>query len=128
MNDDERLILMKKRIIQSFKWRNDIVVPIAEEFGLTIEEMENIFMNRLDMSSIEALHSTFDSAKYISLQEQFYIDLRLHWLSDALNLITQEEAENIKLELANEVYFKGRKYRDVLNEGRDEILQMLKED
>lgn len=126
MNDDERYTLMKQRIIRSFKWREDIVIPMAKEFEISVDEMEDIFMTSLDMSSIECLHSTFDSAKYLALKEQFYIDLRLFWLSGTLELITVEEAEDLKLRLANEVYMNGRDYDEVLAEGRQEILQKLK--
>ena len=126
MNDDERLILMKERILHSFRWIRDITIPVADEFGITTEELEEIFMNALDMSSLEALHSTFDSANYIALKEQIYIDLRLCWLSGTLGLITPEEADNIKIKLADKVYDEGLKYEDVLEEGRSEILTLLK--
>lgn len=126
MNDEERLVLMKERILHSFKWIKDITIPVAEEFGITNGELEEIFMNALDMSSLEALHSTFDSANYLALKEQIYIDLRLCWLSGTLELITPEEAEDIKTRLADAVYDEGRKYEDVLDEGRQEILALLK--
>ena len=58
MNDDERLTVMKQRIVRSFRWHDDIIVPMADEFGISVEEMEDLFMNGLDMSSLESLHST----------------------------------------------------------------------
>lgn len=126
MNDEERLELMEKRILHSFKWIKDVTIPVADEFGITAEELEEIFMNTLDMSSLEALHSTFDSANYLALKEQIYIDLRLCWFSGTLELITEEEAEDIKTRLADAVYDKGRKYEEVLGEGRKEILALLR--
>ncbi len=126
MNDEERLELMEKRILHSFKWIKDVTIPVADEFGITAEELEEIFMNALDMSSLEALHSTFDSANYLALKEQIYIDLRLCWFSGTLELITEEEAEDIKTRLADAVYDKGRKYEEVLDEGRKEILALLR--
>lgn len=126
MNDEERLEVMEERILHSFKWIKDITIPVADEFGITTDELEEIFMNSLDMSSLEALHSTFDSANYLALKEQFYIDLRLCWLSGTLELISPEDAEDIKTRLANAVYDEGRKYEDVLDEGREEILALLK--
>ncbi|WP_303247303.1 DUF1959 family protein [uncultured Methanobrevibacter sp.] len=126
MNDEERLELMEKRILHSFKWIKDVTIPVADEFGITAEELEEIFMNTLDMSSLEALHSTFDSANYLALKEQIYIDLRLCWFSGTLELITDEEAEDIKTRLADAVYDKGRNYEEVLDEGRKEILALLR--
>lgn len=126
MNDEERLELMEKRILHSFKWIKDVTIPVADEFGITPEELEEIFMNALDMSSLEALHSTFDSANYLALKEQIYIDLRLCWFSGTLELITDEEAEDIKTRLADAVYDKGRNYEEVLDEGRKEILALLR--
>ncbi len=126
MNDEERLELMEKRILHSFKWIKDVTIPVADEFGITAEELEEIFMNALDMSSLEALHSTFDSANYLALKEQIYIDLRLCWFSGTLELITDEEAEDIKTRLADAVYDKGRNYEEVLDEGRKEILALLR--
>ncbi|MDO5849011.1 MAG: DUF1959 family protein [Methanobrevibacter sp.] len=126
MNDEERLILMKQRIIQSFRWHKDIIVPIADEFGITEEEMADIFMNALDMSSLESLHSTLDSAEYIALKGQIYIDLRLCWLSRTLELVTPEQAEDIQIRLADAVYDHGKPYEDALEEGRAEILEILR--
>ncbi len=126
MNDEERLILMKQRIIRSFKWHDDIIVPMANEFDITVEEMEDIFMNSLDMSSLESLHSTYDSASYIALKKRIYVDLKLCWLSDALELITPEEAEDIQMRLTDAVYNDGKQYEEALKEGRSEILQLLK--
>lgn len=126
MNDEERLELMEKRILHSFKWIKDVTIPVADEFGITAEELEEIFMNALDMSSLEALHSTFDSANYLALKERIYIDLRLCWFSGTLELITEEEAEDIKTRLADAVYDKGRNYEEVLDEGRKEILALLR--
>lgn len=126
MNDEERLELMEKRILHSFKWIKDVTIPVADEFGITAEELEEIFMNTLDMSSLEALHSTFDSANYLALKEQICIDLRLCWFSGTLELITDEEAEDIKTRLADAVYDKGRNYEEVLDEGRKEILALLR--
>lgn len=126
MNDEERLESMEKRILHSFKWIKDVTIPVADEFGITPEELEEIFMNALDMSSLEALHSTFDSANYLALKEQIYIDLRLCWFSGTLELITEEEAEDIKTRLADAVYDKGRNYEEVLDEGRKEILALLR--
>ncbi len=126
MNDEERLELMEKRILHSFKWIKDVTIPVADEFGITAEELEEIFMNTLDMSSLEALHSTFDSANYLALKEQIYIDLRLCWFSGTLELITDEEADDIKTRLADAVYDKGRNYEEVLDEGRKEILALLR--
>ncbi|MCF0226583.1 MAG: DUF1959 domain-containing protein [Methanobrevibacter sp.] len=126
MNDDERLTVMKQRIVRSFRWHDDIIVPMADEFGISVEEMEDLFMNALDMSSLESLHSTFDSAKFNCLRKQLYIDLRLCWFAGGMELITYEEAEDIQNRLASEVYMHNKPYDEALEEGRKEILEILK--
>lgn len=45
-------------MIGSFKWQEDIIIPFSKEFGCTTEDLEDLFMDLLDMSSLEALHGT----------------------------------------------------------------------
>ena len=75
MNEDERFILMKTRILKSFRWQEDIIIPLSKEFGISTEEMEDIFMNDLDMSSLEGLHGTFKVAELEALAMKFYASL-----------------------------------------------------
>jgi energy-converting hydrogenase A subunit M len=122
--DKELLETMKLRILRSFRWREDVVVPLATELEITIEELEKIFMNHLDMSSLEALHSTFESARTNCLSEKLHSDLRLCWLCDVLRIITEEEANEIKVKLVKEI-INGKDYEEVLKDGKKQILNFL---
>ena len=53
MDNEAKLNLMKKRVIGSFKWQEDIIIPFSKEFGCTTEDLEDLFMDLLDMSSLE---------------------------------------------------------------------------
>lgn len=126
MDDEAKLKLMKKRIIGSFKWREDIIIPLSKEFGVSIEEVEDLFMDLLDMSSLEALHSTFESANELCLFKKLYADLRFCWFVDTLELITKDQSDNLIKGLIEEIV-KGKSYEDALDEGKKEIFQLLKE-
>ena len=68
MNSDLRekseslMELMKGRILNSYRWQEDIIKPFSKEMGITPNELEKILMKRLDMSSLEALQPRFESS------------------------------------------------------------------
>ena len=64
MDNEAKLNLMKKRVIGSFKWQEDIIIPFFLFFGCTTEDLEDLFMDLLDMSSLEALHGTLEIANH----------------------------------------------------------------
>ena len=55
---DDKLELMQNRIIKSYAWQRDIIVPLSKEFDCSTDELEKVFFDLLDMSSLEALHGT----------------------------------------------------------------------
>jgi energy-converting hydrogenase A subunit M len=124
--NDELLKLMKKRIIRSYRWHEDVVVPLSSELKISVEEFENILMKKLDMSSLEALHGRFESAKPRCIKERIHADLRLCWLVDVMNILTEEEAEDIKNKITNEILKKGKSYDEALKNGREELLELLR--
>jgi len=125
LDEDQKLMeTIKLRILRSFKWRKDVVVPLATELDITTEELEKILMNHLDMSSLEALHPTFESARPKCLSLKLHSDLRLCWLSDVLEIITEEEANKIKAKLVKEI-IGGKSYEKVLEDGKKQILDFL---
>lgn len=127
MDDDAKLRLMQERIIKSYAWQRDIIVPLSEDFDCTVEELEEVFFNLFDMSSLEALHGTFHSAKDICLYQKFNADLRLCWFSGTLEVITPEDAKNLKMKLVEEVK-NGKSYEDALKEGQLELFELLKKE
>ena len=125
MDDDAKLKLMQKRIIKSYAWQRDIIVPLSKDFDCTVEELEEVLFNSLDMSSLQALHTTFDSAQDICLDQKLNADLRLCWLTDTLELISREDGKNLKMKIINEIK-NGKSYEEALKEGQLEIFELLK--
>ena len=127
MDDDAKLRLMQKRIIKSYAWQRDIIVPLSKEFDCTVDELEEVLFNSLDMSSLEALHATFESAEDICLYQRLNADLRLCWFIDTLELISREDGRNLKMKLVNEVK-NGKSYDEALKEGQLELFELLKKE
>ena len=127
MDDGAKLRLMQKRIIKSYAWQRDIIVPLSREFNCTVDEFEDVLFDLLDMDSLEALHATFESAQDICLYQKFNADLRLCWFIDTLEIIPRGEGKNLKYKLVQEVK-NGKSYEDALKEGRLELFELLKKE
>ena len=126
MDSDAKLRLMQKRIIKSYAWQRDIIVPLSKEFDCTVDELEDLFFDLLDMDSLENLHGTFESAEDICLYQKLNADLRLCWFNGTLELISKEESEKLKMDVLNEIK-NGKSYEDALKEGKLELFKLLKE-
>ncbi|WP_407413910.1 DUF1959 family protein [Methanobrevibacter sp.] len=127
MDDGAKLRLMQKRIIKSYAWQRDIIVPLSEEFNCTVDELEDVFFDLFDMDSLQALHATFESAEDICMYQKFNADLRLCWFVDTLEVIPREESKNLKYKLVQEVK-NGKSYEEALKEGRLELFELLKKE
>lgn len=125
MNSDERLKMLKLRVLHSFKWEKDITEPLSEEFGISKEDFENILMDHFDMSDLENMHSTYEIANREKIKRQLHIDLRLYWLSDVIKLVSEEDADRITHQLTKEIVQNNKKYEDALEEGRREIIELV---
>ncbi len=125
-SDEELYLRMKRRIIKSFRWQEDIIIPLSRELKIIPEELEEILMKRLDMSSLEALQPRFESSKFRCTKERIHSDLKLCWLSDVMNLLTLEEAEEIKNSIASKIVTENESYEKALEEGRKELVEYLK--
>ena len=125
IENEELLITMKKRIIESYKWRNDVVIPFARELEISPDELEEVLMKRLDMSSLEAINPRFESSKLRCIKERIHADLRLCWLCDVMNILTDEESERIQNKIAYEVLNENKSYDKAIEEGRKDLLEDL---
>jgi energy-converting hydrogenase A subunit M len=94
-NEEELYIRMKKRIIRSYRWQEDIIIPFAKELKITTEELEEILMKRLDMSQFRSITTRFESSRFNCTKERIHSDLKLCWLSDVMNILTEDETEEI---------------------------------
>jgi energy-converting hydrogenase A subunit M len=127
MDEDQALLeLMKTRIIRSYRWREDIVKPLSEELEIDLDLFENILIKKLDMSSLEALHPRFESARPRCIQERIHADLRLCWLEDVMEIVSPEQSVAIKTKISNEV-INGKDYDEALEDGKQELLKILSE-
>lgn len=127
MDDDAKLRVMQKRIIKSYAWQRDIIVPLSKDFDCTAEEVEDLFFSLFDLGTLEALHGTLESARDICLYQKFNADLRLCWFIGTLEIVPPEEGKKLKMKLVEEVK-KGRPYEEVLKEGQLELYELLKEE
>ena len=127
MDDDAKLRLIQKRIIKSYAWQRDIIVPLSNDFDCTTDELEEVFFDLLNLDSLEALHGTFESAQDICLYQKLNADLRLCWLIDTLELLPRESGRNLKMKLVKEIK-NGKSYEDAVKEGKLELFQLLKKE
>jgi energy-converting hydrogenase A subunit M len=125
IEDEELLITMKKRILDSYKWHEDVVIPFAKELEISPEELEEVLMKRLDMSSLEAINPRFESSQLRCIKERIHADLRLCWLCDVMNILTEEESETIQNRIAFEVLKENKPYDKAIEEGRKDLLEDL---
>ena len=51
------------------------------------------------MASLEALHARYESSQHYCIKEKVHADLKLCWLSDVMNILTNEQTEKIKINL-----------------------------
>ncbi|OWT33531.1 NiFe hydrogenase [Methanobrevibacter sp. 87.7] len=126
MSDESRLRLYKTRIIKSFRWQKDIINPCAKYLGISNDEFEDILMDKLDMSSLESLHATYESSLHEELMLKLHVDLKFFWFVDVLNLISEEEATQLKVKLAKEVQYKHMTYDEAVEEGKKEFLDIIR--
>ena len=127
MDDDAKLRIMQKRIIKSYAWQRDIIVPLSKDFDCTVDELEDVFFSLFDLGTLEALHGTHDSAEDICLYQKLNADLRLCWFIDTLEVISREDGRNLKMKLVKEIK-NGKSYEDALKEGQLELFEMLKKE
>jgi energy-converting hydrogenase A subunit M len=127
MDSDAKLKLMQKRIIKSYAWQRDIIVPLSKEYDCTVDELEEVFFDLLDMGGLENLHGTFKSAEDICLYQKLNADLRLCWFTGTLEVISPEDAKELKLKIIEEIN-NGKSYEDALKEGKLELYQLLKKE
>ena len=126
MNNEEKLEMMKLRILHSFRWEKDITEPLSEEFGISKEELDEILMNHFDMSDLENMHATYEVANKEKVKKQLHLDLRLYWLSDVIKLVSAEDADRICHQLTKDIFKNGKKYEDALEEGRAQIVELIR--
>ncbi|MCC7558926.1 MAG: DUF1959 domain-containing protein [Methanobacterium sp.] len=125
MDEDDILRIMKMRIIESYRWKLDIIKPISKELGISEDQLEEILIRRLDMASLDALHPRYESSKHYCIKEKLHSDLRLCWLCDVMNILSEEESDEIKNKIAAEILTKGKSYQEAMEDGRKDLLKYL---
>ena len=103
MDDEAKLELMKDRIVKTYVCQRDIIKPLSKDFDCTTEELEHVFFDKLDMSQLLAFHATFETSHYECLIKKLHADLRLCWFIGTLELISEEDADELKERLAQKI-------------------------
>lgn len=116
--------LLKKRILKSYRWQEDIIKPFSKEMDVKEETLEEILIKRLDMSSLEALHPRLESSKFSCIRDKIHADLQICWLSDVMEIISPADADTIKNKIAKEV-IEGKNYKDAIKDGKKELIEYL---
>jgi len=116
---------MKKRILLSYRYQEDVVKPLAEFLEISPEELMEIMIKKLDMAGLEALHPRAMQARRECLSKKLEFDLNLCILSDFLLLISMDDKERILDEL-EKMIDEGKDYESVLREGKRIILEILR--
>jgi len=125
MDDEAKLELMKDRIVKTYACQKDIIKPLSKDFDCTPEELEHIFFEKLDMSQLLAFHATFETSQYECLINKLHADLRLCWFIGTLELVSKDDADELKVKLAQKI-MDGQDYSDVLKEGQKELFELIK--
>ena len=125
MDDEAKLELMKDRIVKTSVCQKDIIKPLSKYFDCTPEELEHIFFDKLDMSQLLAFHATFETSQYECLINKLHADLRLCWFIGTLELVSKDDADELKVKLAQKI-MDGQDYSDVLKEGQKELFELIK--
>ncbi|MBC7114091.1 MAG: DUF1959 family protein [Archaeoglobi archaeon] len=116
---------MKRRILMSYRYQEDVVKPIAKFLGISPEELTEILIRRLDMAGLEALHPRMMQANRECLEKRIELELNLCTLSDFLSLLSSEEKEKIREEIGRMID-EGRSYKEIIEEGKKMILKILR--
>jgi len=119
------LEFMKRRILLSYRYQEDVVKPLAKFFGVSSEEFMEILIQRLDMAALEALHPRMMEARKECMKKKLELDLNLCVLSDFLSVLSQEEKEKI-LEEIERMVEEGEDYGKIFEEGKKKILEVLR--
>ena len=125
MDEGELMRLMKRRILKSYRWQEDVIKPLSGELEIEVEEFEDILMDKLDMSGLEALHPRFESARPRCIKERLHSDLQLCWLVDVMEIVSEEEAEALKDDVTRMV-LEGSEYGEALEEGKRKLHEILR--
>lgn len=123
-NDDKLLRQLKMREIESYQWQKEVIGPLSEEFQVSIDEINDLFVNNLDMSNINNLHATFQSANHEEILLKLYSDLHLKWFIEVLEMITVKQGDKIRVPLFKRIV-EGEDYDKVLQEGRNQLFAIL---
>ncbi|ADC68976.1 (NiFe)-hydrogenase-3-type complex Eha, EhaM [Methanocaldococcus sp. FS406-22] len=107
---------------------DDVFIPIAKALKIDVDEVIEIFAKKLDFASCYELHAYAEQAKMGCLGRKVDIDLGLCWLSDFFGLIKKEEADLIRKKVVESHLLYKKPYKEALEEGRQMIIKLLKEE
>lgn len=131
---DETIKKLKLWKLESYSYQENVLKPISQFLNLSLEEVEDLLAKNLDMARIESSHSSAEQARLFRMEKQIEVDLGLDYFLQ-LELLSENQINIIREDVMNKLESSGKldfnsksdKYKDLINEARNKILKILKE-
>lgn len=131
---DETIKKLKLWKLESYSYKYNVLEPISQFLDISIEEVEELLAEKLDMARIESSHSSAEQAKLFRIEKMIEIDLGLDYFLH-LELLSQNQISSIREEVMNKLEKSGKldfdlnsnEYKELIDEARKTILKILKE-
>ncbi|ACX72345.1 MAG: DUF1959 domain-containing protein [Methanococci archaeon] len=125
----ENALKQKMNVLRDNRYlMDDVFIPIAKALKMDVEEVIELFAKKLDFASCYELHAYAEQARMGCLGRKVDIDLGLCWICDFFGLITKEEADLIRKKVVESHLLYKKPYNEALEEGRQMIIKLLKEE
>lgn len=131
---DETIKKIKLWKLESYAYKENVLKPLSKFLNLSLEEVEELLAEDLDMARIESSHSSAEQAKLFRTEKQIEVDLGLDYFLH-LELLTDQQINSIRKEVMHKLERTGKldfdldsdEYKKLINEAREKILEILKE-
>lgn len=131
---DETIKKIKGWKLESYAYMDNVLKPLSELYDLSIEEVEELLEDNLDMARIESSFSSAEQARLFRMEKQIELDLGLDYLNH-LELLDRQQTNSIRQEIINELESSGilkydfdtKEYRNLIKKAKKKILKKLKD-
>lgn len=130
---DETIKIIKGWKLESYAYKEVVFRPLSELFGLSIEEVEELLEENLDMVRLESSLSSAEQARHFRLEKQIDLDLGLDYLYH-LELMDARQVNSIREDIINELESSGKlnyesnskEYNNLIKKAKEKILRILR--
>ena len=131
---DETIRKLKVWELESYSYKANVLEPLSKFLNISVEEVVELLSKNLDMARIESSHSSAEQAKLFRVEKEIEVDLGLDYFLH-LELLSKDQISSIREEVMNELGKSGKlnfdlnsnEYKEIINEAREKILKILKE-